>query len=252
MSSFTTNLARSGVLQSSDIELLDETLKPHLRTFEAGQILVALGTAPKFVHLILGGWACRYKRLRDDRRQIIAFVIPKDISDLNILQIPRIDHEMACLTAVVAAELPQHAFDAFFTGDHPRIAQAFRERAVVTASIQREWLVNLGLRSAPERIAHLLCEMFHRLDAISMTVGGQYTLPLTQGDIADALGLSLVHVNKRLHDLRTTGLISLKHRYVTIHDLPALEELAFFDPSYLNVNGRDEQLLGLTDVRLPA
>jgi CRP-like cAMP-binding protein len=179
-----------------------------------------------------------YKCLRDGRSLIIAIVIPGDVSDLDILSIGRVDHEMACLTAVVAAELPQETFDAFFDGSHPRITQAIEERAILSNAIQREGMVNVGLRTAPERIAHLFCELFHRMRARGLTDGDRFTMPLTQNNIADAVGLSLVHVNRRLQDLRTSKLVSLRHRQLIVHDLPALQSLAFFDPAYLGVHNR--------------
>ena len=227
--------ASSAVLNASDVRILDEALKPYCKTYEAGTVLVEAGTVPKFIHVVLSGWMARYKHIRD-RRQIVALFLPKDLADPNFVPFTRSQHETACLTAVVAAELSHETLAAFLDGNHPLIAQAFKERAAITNAIQQEWLVNVGIRSAPERIAHLLCELFHRLRAVGMTVEGQFALPLTQGDIADALGLSLVHVNKRLRDLTMEGLISMKRRLVTIHDVAALERLALFDPAYLHLH----------------
>ena len=117
----------------------------------------------------------------------------------------------------------------------PRIAELLWRDALVTAAIQREWIVSLGQRHALERTGHLLCETFLRLEAAGLASGSICEFPITQAELADATGLSAVHVNRTLQELRSTGLVSLANRTLTIHDMGALMRAALFNPSYLHL-----------------
>jgi CRP-like cAMP-binding protein len=229
-------LKRLGRLTEEDMRLLGGSIGQSVRRIEAGRSLIQKGEKPTSAFLILEGWAYRYKTLSNGRRQIIAFLIPGDISDLNIFGLPRMDHSIASLTPLAFAELPRESFEEFFNGTQPRIARALWIKFLVGASIQREWTVNLGQRSAPERLGHLFCELFYRLKAVGLTEGNHCHLPLTQSDLAESTGLSLVHVNKRLQDLRNAGLIVLRGKVLLIPDIEALETASIFNPDYLVVH----------------
>ena len=232
---FTRGLSHLG-LEPGDSATIEVLFGSNVRTFEIGQHLVQKGEQPVHAYLILEGWALRYKLLPNWRRQIIGILIPGDLSDLNLFFMPLADHSIACLTPLTAIEVSQDRLNGFFDGKHPRIAQALWAKTFLAMCVQREWTVNLGKRSAPERIGHILCELFYRLHAIDLTVGHQYPLPLTQGDLADAAGLSLVHTNKRLQDLRAKGLIAVQRKFVTILDLKELERASLFSKDYLHLD----------------
>jgi CRP-like cAMP-binding protein len=119
------------------------------------------------------------------------------------------------------------------THAHPRIADKFWRDTLIDAAIFREWIVNVGSRDAYRRIAHLICEIFLKLRAVGLTDGESFGFPITQGEIADAMGLSTVHVNRSIMRLRGDGLIVLERGHCTIQNLPRLKEVAMFDPTYL-------------------
>lgn len=203
--------------------------------------LIREGENPRAVRLILSGWACRYKGLPDGRRQIVGFFIPGDFCDLNIYILKEMDHSIGAITRVEYALIDPATMDRV-TEERPRIARALWWHELVNASIQREWLLNVGQRNAYERIAHLLVEMFVRLRAVGRTEGTSCELPLTQTDIAEATGLTSVHVNRTLQDLRREGLIELTQRRLTIPDLQALMQAAMFNPNYLHLDHEGRHL----------
>ena len=234
-SAFFRGLSRYATLQAEDVDLIEDRLGTNVRRYDAGQDLIRQGDKPTHAYLVLDGWAYCYKTLSNRRRQIVSFLLPGDMSDLNIFNLTRTDHAIASLTAVTVMELPPALVGTMTGGAYPGIAKALASHALSAAAIQREWVVNLGQRSAPERIGHVLCELFYRLRAIGLTSGNQCFLPLTQTDLAETTGLSLVHVNKRLRDLRSAGLIILRGKMLTLPNLAALEAASLFDAQYLKL-----------------
>lgn len=203
------------------------------KRLRAKEDIVREGASPQFAYLILSGWACRYKTLEDGRRQIIAFLLPGDLCDLNAFSLRSMDHSIGALTDIEYVEAPKKVFDQL-GAEYPRITQAMIWDGVVAASIQREWTVNLGQRTASERMAHLFCEIYLRLDAIDMAHDGRIILPLTQIDLADTVGISAVHVNRILQDLRARGLIQWRNADFHIPDLQTLMRVGLFNPNYLH------------------
>ena len=199
------------------------------------------GDKPKDVHLILSGWACRYKQLEDGRRQVVSFFLPGDICDLNVFILKEMDHSIGTITSVTIADLTRQFFDEIGAG-YPRIATAFWWESLVNAAIQREWTMNLGQRTASERIAHLLCEIFFRLRLAGLTHGEACDFPLTQSDLADATGLSKVHVNRTLQELRSSNLIVLKGKTLVVPDLERLMSAGLFNANYLHMDREGRQL----------
>ena len=186
------------------------------------------------VYLILTGWACRYKILPDGQRQLMAYFIPGDLCDQRIFILERMDHCIGTITpATVAVIAAQTMID--LTDRHPRIARALWWSTLVDEAITREWVVNVGQCKAMERVEHLICEMFVRLRAVGLTDGLSFDFPVTQTELGDTTGLSTVHTNGMLQELRAEGLISVKGRRVTIVDLDRLVELSMFNPNYLHL-----------------
>jgi CRP-like cAMP-binding protein len=145
------------------------------------------------------------------------------------------DHSIGAITTLKVAEIGPDEFEQMMR-DNPRIAQALFWDELVTVSVQREWTLNLGQRTAYERISHLFVELFLRLQAVGRTQGKSCDFPLTQVDIADASGLTAVHVNRTLQELRKEGLIELQGRRLTILDMNALKNAALFNENYLHLN----------------
>ena len=203
--------------------------------------LIREGENPKFAHLMLDGWACRYKTLPDGRRQIVAFFVPGDFCDLNVYVLRQMDHSVGAITRLSVADISREDMDRL-TARYPRVAQALWWEALVNAAIQREWTFNVGQRTAYERIAHLLTELFLRLRTVKMTNGTSCDFPLTQNDLADATGLTAVHVNRTLQELRRDGLIELERRQLTILDMQRLMEAAMFNANYLHLEHEGRHL----------
>jgi CRP-like cAMP-binding protein len=203
-----------------------------VRSVGAREDIVSDGHRPTEVSLITEGFACRYKLLGDGRRQILAFLIPGDICELNAVLLGPMDHGIAALNRCQIAMIPhKKLFD--IIEKYPRLALALWASSMLDAAIYRQWLTSIGRSSAYARIAHLLCEVWCRLEAVGLTHGGSYELPVTQTDIGDAMGLSTVHVNRTLQELRADGLITLHSNVVVLLDWKRLQTVGEFDPSYL-------------------
>ncbi len=206
------------------------------RRIEARGDIVSEGSEPRALTLIVEGWACRYKQLENGRRQILSFSLPGDLCEpFGIL--PRfMDHSLGALTAVTIAQVSPEAVRNAARAN-PRIEEALWWDLLVAVAADQERTVSLGRRTAAERLGHLFCELQLRLAMVGLADREGYELPVTQVDLADLLGLSAVHVNRSLQELRGTGLISLRGRRLSVHDLEGLRRVALFDPGYLHSDG---------------
>lgn len=205
------------------------------RHITAGQDIIVQGDRPDAVHLVLDGFAHRYKVLSDGKREIVALLVPGDFCDLHIAILGEIDHSIAALTGCTIVDIPRSAI-LELTERHPRITRALWWATLVDEDTLREWLVNLGRREAAERLAHLFCELLVRLRTVGLADADGYDMPLRQNDLADLLGITSVHANRTLQHLREAGLIVLKHRRPTIPDIARLQAFCAFDPAYLHLN----------------
>jgi CRP-like cAMP-binding protein len=218
---------------SPDSERELERATRDIRAFKSGDVVLRSGDVPQRAHAILEGFACRYKLLPDGKRQILDFLIPGDLCDGHMLFMAEMDHNVAALSACRIAIIP-HATLLHLTERRPDVARALWWSALVQESIAREWIVNVGRRFGEQRVGHLLCEICFRLAAVGLVRDREYQLPLTQLDLADATGLSAVHINRVLQRLRADGLIRLRSGKLTVNDLRRLEEFSGFDPAYLH------------------
>jgi CRP-like cAMP-binding protein len=212
---------------------LERALRERVLRLDAGQDLIAEGDRPDRVRIVLSGWLARYKTLEDGRRQIVNFVLPGDACDGFAYLLQRQDHSISSLTAVVYSEIERERFERLIASDR-MLMEAFWCESLAHCAIQREWAVNIGRRMALERVAHLLCEIFERLRSVGLVNGDNCAFPVTQMDLADATGLSVVHLNRTLQELRAAGLIVLRERILTINDLDALKSTGLFTPLYLH------------------
>jgi CRP-like cAMP-binding protein len=207
--------------------------------------LISEGQRPTAVQLIVTGWACRYKMLPDGRRSIVAFFVPGDLCDVNVYVLREMDHSIGAVTNVRVAQIGRAELDKLMQ-NHPRVTQALWWHELVTAAVQREWTHNLASRTAYERIGHLLLELYLRVEAVGLALGDSCDFPLTQADLADATGLTSVHVNRTLQELRHDGLIELERRRLRIPDIAALMTASMFNPNYLHL-GREGAHLNAND-----
>ena len=224
----------------STSELSDEdraailTLPIRIRAIPEGRDIIREGEEPTESCLILDGMACRYKVLSNGRRQILSFHFPGDIPDLQSLQLKVMDHSLLGVTPVRAAFIPHDAVRTLMLA-RPRTGDALIRHVMVDAAIYREWICNVGRRTALERVAHLICECFVRMQAIGLATLANFDLPLTQTELGDAMGLSSVHINRTMKELRRLELIRTNGKVHGILDWDRLKEIAGFDPAYLQL-----------------
>ena len=195
------------------------------------------GDKPSHCCLILDGWACRYKLLSQGKRQILSFHIAGDIPDLQSLHIHTMDHSLATVTKATLAFIP-HENLRELTAQHPGIAALLWRNTLIDAAVFREWMTGIGRRPAVERIGHLFCEMYLKLQAVGLAGDHRCPMPITQADLADALGLTSVHVNRVLKEMRGRGLITLRSHTLVIEAWDELRTLSEFDPNYLHLEKR--------------
>ena len=191
---------------------------------------------------LLGGLLYSYKLLPEGKRQIVGFHIPGDFPDLQNIHLGAADYTIGAVVASEVAFIPHAAFRDLIH-QHPAVAVAVWREMMISASHLREWIVNLGARSASQRIAHLICEFFVRLTSAGLVEDKSFAMPLTQGQIGETTGLTTVHVNRTLQHLRGRNLIATKGRTVRIIDWPGLQRIGGFDPAYLHLGpiGREPE-----------
>jgi len=196
-------------------------------------VIVREGEKPTQCCLLVEGFACRSKTTDVGKRQILSVHIPGDIPDLQSLQLHVMDHDLTTLSRCKVAFIAHDALRTV-TREQPLIAEALWRETLIDAAVFREWIVNVGRRPAAARMAHFIAEVGKRLEAVGLATAEQFELPMTQIDMADALGLSPVHVNRVIQELRRSGVLELRKYSVSIRDLPRLMEIADFDDLYLH------------------
>jgi len=206
------------------------------RSFRPGHEMIHEGQTNASAFVLSEGWACSYKLLPDGERQIVDFQIPGDFLGLRSILFRTADHSVEAVTRIEASEaLASDIFDAF--AQAPRLAAAVLWAASRDEAMVVEHLVNLGRRSADERMAHFLLELGARLALVGLGDRKGFDCPLTQYHLADALGLSAVHVNRVLRHLREEGLVTFQKGRVTFDDFARLKKIAGFDTAYLDQDG---------------
>jgi CRP-like cAMP-binding protein len=205
--------------------------------YNRGDVIVRGRTELNNCTVLLSGFVHRYRDLSDGRRQSMELSVPGDFIDLHSFPMKRIDHDIGCLSPCKVALVP-HDRIAQIVDDFPHLGRILWLHTLIDAAIHREWIVSLGARSSVERTAHLFCEVAARLEAVSLGDRSTYHFPLTQADLAELMGLSLVHVNRTLRELRERELIVFKEHTVQILNWDGLVALAQFDPFYLGLHRR--------------
>jgi CRP-like cAMP-binding protein len=237
--SLITKLTTSNHLNGDDIRSLI-TLPIQIRTFGAHQAIMREGDSPDACCLVGEGFAFRSKTSGDGERQILSLHIPGEIPDLQSLHLEVMDHDLTTLTSCTVGFI-SHAVLLKLNIDRPNIAAALWRETLIDASIFREWILNVGRREGVVRMAHLLCELQYRLEAISRSQDGTFELPISQSELGDCLGLSTVHANRVLKMLREEGLIQIERGIFHLLNRPGLEDRGDFDSRYLHLVRAHEQ-----------
>jgi CRP-like cAMP-binding protein len=211
-----------------------EALPMQVMVIKDNQDIVRIGDRPSRSCLILSGFACTYKVTVGGKRQIVSFAIAGDVPDLQSLHLKVLDNSISTISTCRVGFIT-HQDLREICDRYPRIAAAFWRETLIDASIFREWVMNVGQREAYQRMAHVLCELLVRLRAVGLVEDHVCDLPITQGEFADALGVTNVHVNRVLQQMRADGLIETKGTQVRIPDWDRLKQVGEFDPTYLHL-----------------
>jgi CRP-like cAMP-binding protein len=241
-----TKLAHFVQLSGEDVRVLDALCVKEER-FEAGTDIVLDGDVPRSAFVLTQGMAFRYRLLPDGKRQILTFMIPGDIFGLHAFLLRAMDHSICTLVPTRLAAISRATvFDLF--EHHPRIGAALWWSALQQEAINRERIVALGRRSARGRVAYLLCELVWRLMAVGLGEDDAIQLPLTQAELADALGLTPVHINRILQEMRRDELITLAHHRLRLRNVERLQEIAGFNQDYLLFGGAPREVRSYIDI----
>lgn len=210
------------------------TLPLQLASLRPDQDIVREGDRPSRSCVVIEGVTAMYKMTGDGKRQILAFQLAGDIPDLQSLHLAVLDNSLGTITACKVGFVQHEALRAICER-FPRIAAALWRATLIDAAIFREWMTNIGRRQAYARMAHLLCEIVMRMRAVGLARDHSCDLPMTQNELGDAMGISTVHVNRTLQELRGNSLISLKGTVLTVQDWDGLKQAGDFDPTYLHL-----------------
>jgi len=207
------------------------------RRYPADTIAIRAGEELTSSLLLIDGWMARSKDLQSGERQVTELHIAGDFPDLHSYTLKHLDHDVITLTECTAALVPHERLKEI-TERYPRLARVYWFMTNVDAAIHRELALSLGQRSAISRMAHIFCELHERLHVVGRTDGNGYELPLTQRELAECLGLTVVHANRTIQELRRRGLVEFENKRLSIVDRRGLEGVAEFDPAYLYLDKR--------------
>ncbi|MFZ2029668.1 MAG: Crp/Fnr family transcriptional regulator [Vitreimonas sp.] len=205
-----------------------------IQSVEPYQNVVCVGDHLSECCLVIEGFLCRHRTMDSGQRQILSFHISGDLPDLQSLYLDEMDYAFGALTRSMVAFIP-HAAVRQGLREEPTLVDLLWRYSLTDTAIFRAWLMNLGRRSAAARIAHLFCELFVRMKAVGIAEEMGFELPLSQTEIADALALSTVHVNRTLQELRHEGVIQSHGKLHRFKDWERLRQIAEFDPRYLQL-----------------
>lgn len=215
--------------QTAIVAAADERLD-----YAPGQDLVMEGQRPYRSMLVTTGFTCRYRMLADGERQVTAIHIAGDFVDLHSFLLKEMDHSVGALTACSVITFP-HERLVKVTERYPHLTRMLWLLTLLDGAIHREWLVGMGRLSAAQRTGHLICEVYARLRAVGLAEDHSFAFPITQAAMADAVGISTVHINRVLQELRQDDLIGWDRGLLVIRNWNALAAMAQFDDRYLHL-----------------
>jgi len=226
-------------LSAEDIDALESAIS-EVREIGARQLMVRAGEPVTMSTLLLQGFMCRYMDDRAGERQLVAVHVAGDFVDLHGFPLKRLDHDVATLTEVRVAMVP-HANLAQIVAERPNLTRILWFSTLIDAAMHREWIFRLGRLNAIGRISHFLCELDAKLQAVGRSDGICFDLPINQNDLGEACGVTGVHANRVLRQLREEKVLVFRSSRVEILDRKRLERIAEFDPSYLYINGAEKR-----------
>lgn len=225
-------LSRLAELTAADASAVEKLISRPL-PYRARQDLIREGDEPGPMFVMLEGWACRYKILPNGTRQIMALLMPGDACDLHVKLLAEMDHGIQAVTSALVATVTRSDMQELMDR-HPNVAKAMYSAQLIDEGVMRAWIVSIGRRSSVERVAHLVCELYIRARNIGIAEELEFALPLSQLVLADALGMTSVHINRVLKELRLAGAMALQRGSVIILDPAKLIRIAGFDENYLH------------------
>lgn len=232
----TANVLRNRTFElGTEERILLESARSETLDFPAGQVVVPQGMPVGVSTLLVDGFMTRYVDARDGRRHLVAVHLPGDFVDLHAYVLKHLDHDVGALTNITVAIFPHEALERIQLA-HPVLNKRLWFLTMLDAAMHRQWIYRLASLTAVQRVAHFICEMNARLMAIGASDGIRFTLPMTQTDIGEVCGLTNVHVNRVLRELREQQLCTVRSSNVEIHDLQKLAALGIFQPDYLYLN----------------
>jgi CRP-like cAMP-binding protein len=236
---FIDKLRGFATLSEEDVALLAAATS-RTRQVAARQDLIREGDRPGPVIVVLEGWACRYKVLPSGTRQVLAFLMPGDACDLHIGLLAEMDHSIQTITPARVTTIERVEMDLLME-KRRSIAQAMYVSQLVDEGTMRAWITSMGRRTSAERVAHLMCELYLRARNVGLAGKPTFSLPLSQTLLADSLGMTSVHINRVLKELRLAGAMALKRGSLEILDPAKLVRIAGFDDGYLHRRLRTAQ-----------
>ena len=222
---------RRDMLSPEDLEAV-ENLISEVRDIGPRKLVLRSGQPTDFSTFLIDGFMCRYMDDRDGRRQLVALQITGDFVDLHAFPLHYLDHDIATVTPCRVGLVPHERLRRV-QQERPNLARMLWFSTLLDAAMHREWIFRLGRLNAMGRVAHFIAEVEFRLGLVGQSDGHQFRLPLLQADLAEACGMTPVHLNRVMRRLRDAGLLSLREGTATLHDRAELWRLAEFDPRYL-------------------
>jgi len=219
-------------LDDADIAAI-RALPINVRHWDAGRTIVSDGERPTDCCLVIEGFCVRAKTILDGQRQILSIHIPGEIPDLQSLHLHRMDHDLIAVAPSTLGFISHTSMRAL-TRTNPNIAEVLWRDTLIDSAIFREWIVNVGQRPAASRLAHTVVELRRRLAVIGREAGDTFEMPLTQEQISEALGITPVHANRIIRQLRDDGIVDINRGRVTVLNEAKLADLAQFDDRYLH------------------
>ncbi|MGZ2411279.1 CRP-like cAMP-binding protein [Sphingomonas sp. F9_3S_D5_B_2] len=213
---------------------LEELLQYPSESFRRGKTIMPEGKKIDEIHLVLNGLAARSKTLPDGSRQFMAFLVPGDLCDVEVFVLEAMDHDIIAISDTTCLLIPAERMEVLLT-QSSNVTRAMWWSTMTDSAVLRESIVNHGSRDARERIAHLFCELLVRYRIVGVVSDNTIPFPMTQEELAEATGLTAVHVNRVLKQLRTDGLIDLENKMLTVLDFPGLQKAGQFEPGYLHL-----------------
>jgi CRP-like cAMP-binding protein len=213
---------------------LEQLLTYPTKTFPRGQVIIREGEKVDDIHLVLTGLGARAKTLQNGERQIMALLVPGDLCDVEVFVLEAMDHDILALADTSCVLIPKDVIEEWLT-ESSNLTKALWWSTMTDSAVLREWIVDHGSRDSVERIAHLMCEMLIRYRIVGETTDDSFPFLLTQDELADATGMTPVHVNRMLRQLREEGLIDLRERVLTVLDPQGLQRRAKYDSTYLHL-----------------